>query len=539
MAGDDDKGGFAQISIPLLEPARWPRKVRALLVAGVAFGLVVHAQSINAVCDDAFISLRHAENLALHGAPVYNLGERVEGYTSPLWMLLSAGIVSLGMRGRLALQVLGDLGAIALVVSVWHLWNRIRPGKPLHGLVVLGLVVGSTPIAAWASSGLETLLFGALLALGVAEVARCTDAPSRQSAIVAGLCMALAVLTRPEGVLVLVALFGWLVVRRGTRAVALPFAAAALVPLIAFELWRFVYYGAFLPNVYAAKISAGFRERILKGFTYTWFTITELGLGVSVLLVLGLVYPSQSSVTRIIRVVVVPFVLYVIYVGGDFLDLFRFVVPILPLLYVTFVSSAMEVVARLKVPTRAWLVVAALAAVGFILGQRVLRKRALSLDEPIRRAEWIEPMGWTRHYGYVWADAGRFLKAHSRKGDIMAAPAAGAAPYYSGLPNIDLFGLADAEVARHGHYNGPRPGHQRFARLDYVLGRHPTFIMLDECVIPSHWGAWNWIDAGYECVIVSAPSSSGRPMRLTFLLERSRAEELGKQRIAYRLKRPP
>lgn len=538
MTGDDDKGGFAQLSIPLLEPARWPRRARAALVAVAAIGLFVHAQSINAVCDDAFISLRHAQNLAQHGAPVYNLGERVEGYTSPLWMLLSAGIVSLGMRGRLALQVLGDLGAIALIVSVWHLWNRIRPHKPLHGLVVLGLVAGSTPIAAWASSGLETLMFGALVALAIAEVARCTDEPSRRHSIIAGLCLALAVLTRPEGALVGIALFGWLVARSRTRAFALTFAAAALVPLIAFELWRYHYYGALLPNVYAAKVSAGFRERIVKGLSYTWFTITELGLGVSVLLVTGLAYPSQASVTRIIRVVVVPFVLYVIYVGGDFLDLFRFFVPILPLLYVTFVSSAMEVVARLKVPTRTWLLVGALAAVGFILGQRVLRKRALSVDEPIRRAEWIEPMGWTRRYGYVWADVGRFLKAHSRQGDSMAAPAAGAAPYYAGLPNIDLFGLADAEVARHGHYNGPRPGHQRFARLDYVLGRHPTFIMLDECVIPAHWGSWNWIDDGYECVIVSAPTRTGRAMRLTFLLDRTRAEELGKQRIAYRLKRP-
>src|SRR4051794_37248022 len=40
--------------------------------------------------DDAYISFRYAENLASGHGLVYNLGERVEGYTNFLWVVLLA-----------------------------------------------------------------------------------------------------------------------------------------------------------------------------------------------------------------------------------------------------------------------------------------------------------------------------------------------------------------------------------------------------------------------------------------------------------------
>lgn len=534
MAGSND----IRFSIPALEPEEWPRRLKAALVALAAFGLVYHAQSFDAVCDDAFIALRHAQNLALHGAPVYNLGERVEGYSSPVWMLLLAGLLRLGMEGRAALSFLGALGGVALVASVWHLWNRVAPKKPAQGLLVLALTAGSVPIAAWTSSGLETPLFAAFTALVVAELAAVADAPTKTRAVVAGLLVALATLTRPEGVLLGAIAFGWLAARRPTWRVLVPFCAGALLPLFAFELWRFRYYGALLPNTHSAKISAGTRERLLNGLGYAWFTVTEMGIGLSLLLLFGLAVPTRSRALWIARSVVVPFVAYVIWVGGDFLDLFRFFVPILPLAYVALTASTLELAERLGARLRAWVLAVALALPAFALAQNALRQRALSLEEPARKARWIEPLGWTRRYGWVWAEVGHALKSYAEPGDTMAAPAAGAAPYYAGLPNIDLFGLADAEVAKHGHPNGVRPGHQRFSTLEYVLRRRPTFLMLDECALPAQWTGWKWTDDGYECVIIKATTRAGAPLRLTFLAEKQRAEALGRKKIAYRLRRP-
>ena len=93
------------------------------LLASIA--LVVHAQIFDFVCDDAFIALRQAQNLALHGAPVYNLGERVEAATSPLW----AALLALGLLLRIPpvplLQGASLAGGVLLVFATLHLVRRV------------------------------------------------------------------------------------------------------------------------------------------------------------------------------------------------------------------------------------------------------------------------------------------------------------------------------------------------------------------------------------------------------------------------------
>jgi len=48
------------------------------------------------VADDAFIDLRIVRNLVHGFGPVFNAGERVEAYTSPLWVAILASIAGLG-----------------------------------------------------------------------------------------------------------------------------------------------------------------------------------------------------------------------------------------------------------------------------------------------------------------------------------------------------------------------------------------------------------------------------------------------------------
>lgn len=51
------------------------------------------------MCDDAFITMRAVDNL-IHGRGfVYNAGERVLGFTNPLWALRFKAIVALNLPG--------------------------------------------------------------------------------------------------------------------------------------------------------------------------------------------------------------------------------------------------------------------------------------------------------------------------------------------------------------------------------------------------------------------------------------------------------
>ena len=84
----------------------------ALLVLAIA-----HIRYLWFVCDDAFITFRYAKNLAHGLGPVWNAGERVEGYTNFLWMMIASLPIGLGF----------DPGTVLPRVS--HLLDagRLRP----------------------------------------------------------------------------------------------------------------------------------------------------------------------------------------------------------------------------------------------------------------------------------------------------------------------------------------------------------------------------------------------------------------------------
>src|SRR2546426_1824807 len=77
----------------MTEPAVRARSLGPLAVpAAAAATLAVATVRLRFGIDDAFINLRFAENLAAGLGPVFNAGERVEGYTTPAWVFLLAGL---------------------------------------------------------------------------------------------------------------------------------------------------------------------------------------------------------------------------------------------------------------------------------------------------------------------------------------------------------------------------------------------------------------------------------------------------------------
>jgi len=78
-----------------------------------------------------------------------------------------------------------------------------------------------------------------------------------------------------------------------------------------------------------------------------------------------------------------------------------------------------------------------------------------------------------------WQGIGKRLGAlfSETDGVTIAVTPAGAIPYYSRLRTIDMLGLNDAWVARHGHYEGPFPGHRRKATLKYLIQAGTDFII--------------------------------------------------------------
>ena len=147
---------------------RLPGLVYGLMTAAaVLFGLI-RAARLRWVCDDAFITFRYADNWVAGLGPVYNAGERVEGYTHFLWLCLLAAARRLGIDPVLAAEALGLAAhAATILLFAWTvrvLFRKERPVVPMTALVLALHYDG----AIWATGGLETALFTLLTGLGFA-----------------------------------------------------------------------------------------------------------------------------------------------------------------------------------------------------------------------------------------------------------------------------------------------------------------------------------------------------------------------------------
>ncbi|MFO1077495.1 MAG: hypothetical protein U1E73_07190 [Planctomycetota bacterium] len=213
------------------------------------------------LCDDAFLAFRYVGSAHDGHGLVWNRPPfaPVEGYSCFLWVLLLWA--TWGLTGVPPPQSANWLALGCAVASLWlgaralqrvprdERQERWRPG--LAALALLAIATDST-VVTWASSGLETALFG-LCAIGwtlaVAE---------RRALGAVSTWAALAMLTRPDGMLLglaTAALAAWSVLRRwwSPRALwgLLPFVAP-----LAHVLWRRWFYGEWLPNTYYAKVTA-------------------------------------------------------------------------------------------------------------------------------------------------------------------------------------------------------------------------------------------------------------------------------------------
>ena len=280
------------------------------------------------LCDDAFISFRYVRNLLKGHGLVFNPGEYVEGYSNFLWVLELAAIWwALDVAPEDAapwLSVAFTAGTIAAMM--W--WIARLPLLCHRGLVAWmtqGLVCASATFAVWTSGGgLETRQFTFFIVLAVVCLSLYRD--SRRGLLVASLSLAAAALTRPEGPLLAALCFGWFVIWRMAdtgrlnpdwrRLICL---AAPFVILVgAHFLWRYAYYGEWLPNTYYAKHVRPWYE---SGFRYLWAAALETGLYLLIPLAAVAMRnrwrASRDGIWALVLLLVGVHMAYVMRIGGD------------------------------------------------------------------------------------------------------------------------------------------------------------------------------------------------------------------------------
>ena len=428
------------------------------------------SDDLNFIQDDAFISYRYVENFLQGHGLVYNIGERIEGFTNFGWVVLLIALGGFGLDYIMLSQLIGFLCGVSVIVVTYLLALRIINDRSQWFAVVAAYLVGTTlSLAYWAPAGLETGSFAFLTLLSLyLFVKRSWMLPA---------ILALAVWSRPEGALIA----GLLVVIEAVQDRKFPRYSVlclliALVVSLPFVAFKIAYYGSVLPNPFYAK--TGFHlELLMSGVEYVLrffghYPVYMIGLGFAT----ALCFIDGRRELKTICAFVLTYTAYIVLVGGDVLKVHRFFLPVIGMMAVMVAVGLHHLYGKLSHRT-AMLVLCVTSIL--LLG-----------------ATYYFPAQFVRQYNQLeiaftgkMATQARLLRQSDESDFSVAVATIGLFGYeLLGHRIIDLVGLTDSTIARHPEE--PIAGmettwKERRHNSRYLLQTAPDYVMFSTGIKPS------------------------------------------------------
>jgi arabinofuranosyltransferase len=454
---------------------------RDLAAAGLAVPYAALVLRFRFVCDDAFISFRYAKNLAAGNGLVYNLGERVEGYSNFLWVLICAVIERLHGDVTVWPLLVSAAAGAALLGLVYVALRRELELDPAPSLLATLLLAASPAYAVWATSGLETMPFALLLftAFHLLVLRREGIHPA------AGVVALLLTLIRTEGIawaVLILALAAYARSRadrpwRGQLAIA---AGTVLGGYAVYFAGRYGYYHELVANTVSAKagLSPAVVARGLKYLIWNYLTLLTPALAIpglwlarrrASLAVLGPVAVMAAAVAG-----------YSIAVGGDFMAMGRLLVPGLAFNTLLIGWLFQDLAARRRNPTlglgAAALVIGLLPAFNVRLVPTALMDRFYFRYGIKHHQTELDYWRFMKRNTADWTREGQAVAAYAPANATYVRIPIGAAGYYSGLYIHDLCGLINPTVARLPVTHLSNPGHDKCQAPIYLLPQQPDIL---------------------------------------------------------------
>jgi hypothetical protein len=241
--------------------------------------------------------------------------------------------------------------------------------------------------------------------------------------------------------------------RKGTiAALGLGLAAVFYAPYLA---WKWSYFHAFLPNTFYAKMGpAGLMlsngTRYVSGFALSYGYLF-VG-GVLLLRAAGQAWESYALPLLFTAAAGIE----VLLLGGDWMPHYRMLLPILPFVMLTASRGIMAIAAR---EARAALLALALLLLAAAPG-------AVGFEAFITERVTVS----------AFAHLGRRLRDILPPGTTIGCGSTGAIGYYTDMPIVDILGLTERFIARHGVVVGTQPGHLKTDGA-YVIEKSPDLLL--------------------------------------------------------------
>ena len=441
------------------------------------------------IADDALISLRYVQRFLAGDGLTWTDGIPVEGYSNLSWVLAISGLAYLGLDLILASRLL----AAGLYASIlWMNWCYWRPfltdaNRQFFYLAQYAFAFSATT-GVWLVGGLEQPLVGASIAWSLFYILRDQQSFEQKNMatvdgffpqlknsvtkamILSSLSLGILCLTRPDSPLICVCFALALVIVNGvTRQSILRIAVLAFFPLlfvIGQLLFRLDYYDQWVATPALIKVQPSI-STFLIGFLYVLAGL--LCLAPFSYYCLRTLLKARQSCQRFLIIIsstsLSIWLLYLLLIGGDIFPAFR---------HFTLVSVFFSLL---------------FPAVEFYFNAENREN-----DQPFQfnavqisimafvyiALQWFNP-GTAFARGHLWVWDGEVIANAMKTGFAQQQPklavdAAGALPYWTGYPVVDMLGLNDYHIARTEPSKAIKyVGHQ-FGDGDYVYQQQPDII---------------------------------------------------------------
>ncbi len=466
-----------------------------ILFAAVLFAL--YCIKVNFIQDDAFISFRYVENLINGNGLVFNPGEYVEGYTSFLWVLFLSLLAWLNVDYVILSQYLSVLFGMLVLPVTYLLAKQITIDKSpkysaaIFNLLPVFMLTFTGGFHYWSVSGMETSMFVFLCVLSVYLY---LSLPAKRIHLIT---LLLVSLTRPEGIAYSIVIFSLDYYKRrqqtvaasGIRSFVKSFQSEIifyLLPLALYIGFRLFYYGYLFPNTFYAKTGFGlfYLER---GSTYLNETFSRyLYYGLMIIApVILLIYRNLRSKVIVFYFLIGICIFGVLAVGGDVLSLHRFVLPVLPLVYILFSKLLEQIIVNVR-----WMNIKYTLSGIFVLLVLYLSFHGYRSELP----RIMELRGYELGLVNKMKIYSQWVNDQAEKRDdtvTVCLSTIGAFSFYSKARVIDLIGLTDEYIAHNPKEvkgiaeNVNVIWKERRYNVEYIMEQEPDYIIMPAGAKPS------------------------------------------------------
>jgi hypothetical protein len=465
--------------------------------------IVVNGQRYSVLFDDAMISMQYARNLAQGAGPVFNAGgERVEGYSNPLWVAYMAIFHLLPIPTpyiSLAIQISGLVFLVLNLILIRRITTSMlddapRPAGWVVPLVAVGLTAFYYPLTQWSLLGVEVSILTLLASLAVWMVLKLLK--QQRFSVWLYILLGVCTLIRIDmlGIGVLTWAFLVLVDEKNRRKNLLWGAVILGAFMIGQTLARYLYYGNVLPNTYYLKMTGSPLLLRLERGVYVFFKFAwNFNLVLFLLPFLYLVFRRDRAAWYLFLVFGVQ-VAYSMYVGGDAWEhrgganrFFAIVMPIFMVLFALTLEKLRQAVLTLmragpKPLLSRWVeplshfALVGLALISLLNFNILLDFTSLpyiTLQKPS-----IYVIGQEKILRIAL-----FAKQITTPQATVLAVAAGGVPYFSERTTYDMLGKSDSLIAHEPMHIDPtaslvdfRPGHNKWDYAHSIGDLKPDLI---------------------------------------------------------------